>query len=139
MHAFQRQVLGDKKFWRGPSLTTRAKEGDEGGRAFRVVILNREDGNKRVWAYSREASHMMQDTWGDVLGGVGFYGYPHGRSPVADTPLHDPATGEWRDAKGWQVVRDMREIRASPESVLFALPELLQAGINCRRQWAATH
>lgn len=208
VYAFQRQVLGDEQYRRGPSLLTPAHGGDddeEGGRAFRVAILNREDGDERLWAYGRETAHLLRDAWGDVLdvqylgsyagfsfeeqaahmhsvdlvisphgaqltntvyvrpctvvlellppkfyhprklalameaGGVAFYGYPHGGSPIAETPAHDPATGAPADGADWGAVRDVKQIRASPESVLFALPELVQAGIDCRRQWLATH
>jgi hypothetical protein len=77
------------------------------------------------------------------VGGVAFYGYRHGGSPISETPGHTdtpplkPGVGS-RLTGSWNPIRTP-SIVASPESITFAIPDLIEAGISCRRQWAATH
>jgi len=71
-------------------------------------------------------------------GGVGYYGYSHGGSPIAETCEQDPDTGKCL-YDSWSKWRDIRYLWASPESIVYALPDLIQAGLDCRAQWAATH
>ena len=70
-------------------------------------------------------------------GGVGFYGYRYDGSPIAETRA-DSMTGKSMTGN-WGPVRDVPTINASVDSILFAMPDLLHAGITCRRQWALKH
>lgn len=84
--------------------------------------------------------HPRKLTLAMEAGGIGYYGYPHSGSPIADTPDHDSETGAALGTKnGWRGVRDVKWILASTESIVYAIPELIQSGLSCRYEWAATH
>ena len=58
------------------------------------------------------------------VGGIHYTGYRFEGSPRAETTLND--TGRYRDVEF---------LNASAQSIVFAMPDLLQDALSCRKQW----
>ena len=79
----------------------------------------------RGFYYPKKGPLLME------AGGIAFDGYHFDGSPVAETPPFDIHKDE---SKHLRIKLRDTPIYASPTSILYSLPDILQAAVNCRKQ-----